>query len=111
MEVLYAFLLLGGLGLVFGIILAICAKIFYVKEDTRVVDVKENANYIFLAVAVSVCLVVVVAKIIATILPLGAKLLKLDPALMAGPLVTTIADAIAILIYFSIAKEFLLPLF
>lgn len=41
MEVLYAFLLLGGLGLVFGIILAICAKIFYVKEDTRVVDVKE----------------------------------------------------------------------
>ena len=40
MEVLYAFLLLGGLGLLFGIILAICAKIFYVKEDTRVEDVK-----------------------------------------------------------------------
>ena len=40
MEVLYAFLLLGGLGLAFGIILAICAKIFHVKEDTRVEDVK-----------------------------------------------------------------------
>ncbi|MBQ6817744.1 MAG: RnfABCDGE type electron transport complex subunit B [Bacilli bacterium] len=40
MEILYAFLLLGGLGLFFGIILAICAKIFYVKEDTRVEDVK-----------------------------------------------------------------------
>ena len=38
-------------------------------------------------------------------------MLKLDPALMAGPLVTTIADAIAIFIYFTIASEFLIPLF
>lgn len=40
MEVLYAFLLLGGLGLFFGIILSICGKIFYVKVDTRVENVK-----------------------------------------------------------------------
>ena len=40
MDVLYTFLLLGGLGLLFGIILAVCAKVFYVKEDTRVEDVK-----------------------------------------------------------------------
>lgn len=40
MEVLYAFLLLGGLGLFFGIVLSICGKIFYVKVDTRVEDVK-----------------------------------------------------------------------
>ena len=62
-------------------------------------------------VSVSVAIVIVVAKLIATTLPILAKLVRLDPAVMAGPLVTTIADAIAILIYFSIAKQFLLPLF
>ena len=41
MEILWAFLLLGGLGLVFGIILAVCAKVLYVKVDTRVDDIKE----------------------------------------------------------------------
>lgn len=39
-EVLYTFLILGGLGLVLGIALAISSVIFYVKEDTRVEDIK-----------------------------------------------------------------------
>lgn len=41
MQILWAFLLLGGLGLVFGIVLALCAKVFYVKEDTRVEDIHQ----------------------------------------------------------------------
>ena len=40
MTILWSFLILGGLGLAFGVILAISSKIFYVKEDTRVEDVK-----------------------------------------------------------------------
>ncbi len=39
-TVLYTFLILGGLGLVLGIALAISSVVFYVKEDTRVEDVK-----------------------------------------------------------------------
>ena len=35
MEVLWAFVILGGLGLIFGLVLAIAGKIFYVKEDNR----------------------------------------------------------------------------
>lgn len=101
-----------SVGLLVGLALSIaCYGWLWVEQAMGVIEVKENANYIFLAVSLSVCLVVIVAKCIATILPLGAKLLKFDPALMAGPLVTTIADAIAILIYFSIAKNFLMPLF
>ncbi len=41
------------------------------------------------------------------ILPIVAKKLKLDPAIMASPLITTIVDAVALLIYFGIAKMLL----
>lgn len=99
-------------GLLVGTCLGIaCYCWLWVEQYLGVIEVETNAHYIFLSVAISICLVVIVTKSIATILPLSAKLLNLDPALMAGPLVTTIADAVSILIYFTIAKEFLLPLF
>ena len=47
--------------------------------------------------------VVVIAKLVGGVLPIGAKKLKLDPAIMAGPLVTTIVDAMALMLYFYIA--------
>lgn len=46
---------------------------------------------------------VVIAKLVGGLLPIGAKKLKLDPAIMAGPLVTTIVDALALVIYFYLA--------
>jgi magnesium transporter len=46
---------------------------------------------------------VVMAAIIGGVLPLVAKKLKIDPALMAAPLITTIVDAAALGIYFAIA--------
>lgn len=99
-------------GLMVGVSLAIaCYLWLWIEQSIGILDVDVNAKEIFFVVAISACIVVVVAKCIATVLPILAKALKFDPALMAGPLVTTIADAIAILIYFSIAKEFLLPLF
>jgi len=36
MVILWAVLVLAGLGLIFGIVLSICAKVFFVKEDERV---------------------------------------------------------------------------
>ncbi len=59
-----------------------------------------------LAILVSVTLIitVIIAKVLGGILPIVAKKLKLDPALMAGPLITTIADASSLLVYFSIAS-------
>lgn len=41
LTILWSFLILGALGLCFGIILAIASKIFYVKTDTRIEDVKK----------------------------------------------------------------------
>lgn len=59
---------------------------------------------IYLVVSISVIFAVVIAKIIGCSLPILAKLCKLDPALMAGPMITTIVDAITLLIYFRIAN-------
>lgn len=46
---------------------------------------------------------VLVAKVIGCILPLVAKKLGFDPAVMASPFITTIVDALSLLIYFLIA--------
>ena len=50
---------------------------------------------------------VIVAKVIGCALPILAKLLHLDPALMAGPMITTIVDALTLLIYFGFATLFI----
>ena len=56
-------------------------------------------------VSVTACLTVVVAKIIGTMLPIAAKRIKLDPAVMASPFITTIVDSITLVIYFAIASK------
>ena len=58
-----------------------------------------------LAVVISISLVITVifAKLIGCILPLLAKKLHFDPAIMASPLITTIVDTCSILIYFNVA--------
>ncbi len=59
------------------------------------------------SVALVVCLtlvsVVVIAKIVGCVLPMCAKKIGFDPAVMASPFITTIVDAIALLIYFEVA--------
>lgn len=51
---------------------------------------------------------VIVAKMIGCTLPIIAKLIHLDPALMAGPMITTIVDAVTLVIYFSMAQAILM---
>lgn len=52
-----------------------------------------------LVVALSLALTIIVAKIIGAVLPLLAKRIGLDPAVMASPLITTLVDAISLIIY------------
>ena len=60
-----------------------------------------------LTVSVTLIFVVIISKIIGALLPIGAKVLKMDPAIMAGPLITTILDALTLTIYFKFATVFL----
>ena len=50
---------------------------------------------------------VVTAKLIGAVLPLLAKSVKLDPAVMASPFITSIVDALSLLVYFMFAKMLL----
>jgi magnesium transporter len=60
-----------------------------------------------LVVALTLCATVICAKVIGCVLPILAKILKLDPAVMASPFITTIVDAVSLLVYFGIAKNFI----
>ena len=55
-------------------------------------------------VSLTLLFTIVVAKLVGGVLPMLAKKLKLDPAVMASPFITTIVDAVSLLIYFRFAS-------
>lgn len=81
--------------LIVGIALAICngIRVMIQYHDLQL------ASVLGLTLVGTVCL----SKTLGCALPMLAKKLKLDPAIMAAPLITTIVDSCSILIYFTIA--------
>ena len=59
------------------------------------------------AVCLTLAVTVLIAKVVGCTLPMVAKALKLDPAVMASPFITTIVDALSLLVYFLFAKTLL----
>lgn len=59
------------------------------------------------AVCISLFFTVLLSKVVGGILPILAKRFNVDPAIMASPLITTIVDAAALMIYFSTASNLL----
>ncbi len=62
---------------------------------------------IALTVTITLFFTIVLAKTVGCLLPLLANKLKIDPAVMASPLITTIVDAVALVIYFGLAASLL----
>ena len=60
-----------------------------------------------LVVCLALCVTVILAKLVGGLLPIAAKAVKLDPAVMASPFITTIVDAVSLLVYFLFAKALL----
>ena len=60
-----------------------------------------------LAVVLEITLIVttIISKVLGCVLPMLAKRLKLDPAIMAAPLITTLVDVCSILVYFQVATS------
>lgn len=73
----------------------------------RLILIEKVQLIIALTVSMTLLATVITAKIVGGILPLLAKKIKLDPAIMAGPLLTTIVDAISLTLYFLIARQLL----
>jgi len=67
----------------------------------------ENALIVSLVVSITIMITIMVAKIVGSVLPIFAKKIGFDPAVMASPFITTIVDAIALLVYFNMAQIFL----
>ena len=55
-------------------------------------------------VSLSIVFIVMFAKLVGSLLPIGAEKIGLDPAVMANPLISTLTDAVSLLIYIFIAK-------
>ncbi|MEW4415017.1 magnesium transporter [Clostridium sp. AN503] len=87
-------------GVVVGIILGM---VNYV----RLVIMYPGSEMICLTVVLSLFATVLLAKTIGCVLPIAAKVLRLDPAIMAAPLITTIVDAFSLVIYFQLACRLL----
>ena len=72
------------------------------------VDKMLFGNPITVSVAAVICLTLVVtvfaAKVVGCTLPLLAKKIGFDPAVMASPFITTVVDAISLMIYFNFAS-------
>ena len=96
-----------GTALMCGVSLAaVCfAKIWLVD---RMMMGNENITLLVdLVVCLALAVTVVLAKVVGCLLPMAAKAVKLDPAVMASPFITTIVDALSLLVYFLFARMLL----
>ena len=85
----------------------ICGSILAAVNYIRLIIMYPGQKMICLTVVLSVFVTVVLAKAVGCILPIAAKRFKMDPAIMASPLITTLVDAFSLVIYFQLAVELL----
>lgn len=84
----------------------LCAVTLAVVNGLRVLIVYKDVS-LALVIALSLIGTVVIAKLVGAALPMLAKALHLDPAIMANPLISTVVDSCSLLIYFSVASAIL----
>ena len=94
-------------GFLCGLAVAVAAFVKVMLVDHLLMGNPSVSISVAIAVAVSMLLTVLLAKLIGCLLPLGAMRLGFDPAVMASPFITTIVDALALLMYFVISKNIL----
>ena len=80
-----------------GVTLAIC-------NFARLLLFDKVSVSVAFVVCITLVMAVIVAKIVGSTLPMLAKKIGMDPAVMASPFITTIVDAISLLIYFRVAS-------
>ena len=83
---------------------ALCAAVLCVVNVARLLIAYPDQPVIAIVVTLSLFLIVVIAKFIGSLLPMLAKLIHVDPAIMASPVISTIMDSVSMLLYFNIAR-------
>ena len=90
-----------------GISLAVVCFVKIWLVDHMMMGNENITLLVDLVVCLAMCVTVVLAKIVGCMLPMAAKAVKLDPAVMASPFISTIVDALSLLVYFLFAKSLL----
>lgn len=85
----------------------LCALTLGAVVFVKVILVDQKGSTVALVVAVSIFLTIVIAKLVGCTLPMLAKRLGFDPAVMASPFITTVVDALSLLVYFAVATHLL----
>ena len=81
----------------------LCGFVLACVNFVRIIIMHSDATLGW-SVSLALWITVLIAKLTGCMLPLLAKTLKLDPAVMSAPVITTIVDACALLVFFGIAK-------
>lgn len=87
--------------------MTVAAALCFVNWLRMLFFVKDVTPAIALVVNITLFITVTFAKVIGCLLPMCAKRFKLDPALMASPMITTIVDAFTLIVYFLVARHLL----
>lgn len=82
----------------------LCSIVLGVCNFFKMIWLDSVSISVALAVCVTLCFTIILAKLIGSTLPMFAKKIGLDPAVMASPFITTIVDACSLLIYFNVAS-------
>lgn len=95
-------------GILCGITLALVnfCKMMLLDRSAIIAD-GQSALYVSFVVSLTLLVTVFIAKFVGSTLPIAAKKIGFDPAVMASPFITTIVDALSLLVYFNFAKMFL----
>ncbi|MBW9212888.1 MULTISPECIES: magnesium transporter [Terrabacteria group] len=84
------------ISIIVGVILAIANGI-------RIIIFNHDLQ-LSIVIAISIMVTVIISKFVGCVLPIVAKKLKMDPAIMAAPIITTIVDTLSIIVYFKVAS-------
>ena len=86
----------------------IAGAVLGVANFVRILVVNDVSFAVNFTVSLSMAITVILAKGVGSTLPIIAKKLHLDPAIMAGPLISTVVDCLALMIFFNVARVLVL---
>lgn len=81
----------------------LCSLVLAVCNFFKMLLIDHVSTFVALTVCITLCITVIIAKSFGCLLPMFAKKLGFDPAVMASPFITTIVDACSLLVYFQVA--------
>lgn len=90
-----------------GIALAAVCFVKILLIDRLLLGNADISVLVALVVCLTMAITILLAKVVGCVLPMAARKLGLDPAVMASPFIATIVDAMSLLVYFGVAKSLL----